>query len=295
MNEQLTRPIETITAEIQFYKRQAGVSILEIGKRLTEAKEQLNHGEWLKWLEEEVDVSASMAQKMMKVAREYANTESIPYLGVTKALALLSIPAEEREEFAEAVNAEALSVRELKEAIRQREAERDTAYQEREAAEQSRLEMERRLGRSERECLTLQGKVHELENRPVETVTVDASDAQIAAAEQRGREQLRQEAEQVRQQAAQTQNQLQAQIASLEREADQQKEKIAALTIAAQEKASGSKTAQTLGEINGRLRAIQEADRRISELMDGLDEMTRRRVMEARRQLLSRMLGEASV
>ena len=39
------RDLGVIEAEILFYKRQAGESILEIGRRLNEAKEQLGHGQ----------------------------------------------------------------------------------------------------------------------------------------------------------------------------------------------------------------------------------------------------------
>ena len=308
MNEQLTRPIETITAEIQFYKQQAGSAFLDIGRRLCEAKAQLDHGQWLKWLKEQADMSVSSAERLMQVSKKYSNSATLRNLSYSKVLALLSVPDEERERFAEEVNAGELSVRELRQAIRdrdavirQREQERDAARREL-SGRQLELKAQKEFSaKLQQDKQAIQAKLEELEQRPPETVTVDATDAQIAAAEQRGREQLqqalgqaKQEAEQVRQQAAQTQNQLQAQIASMKREADQQKEKIDALTIAAQENAGGSKTAQTLGEINGHLRAIQEADRRMRELSVGLDEVTRRRVMEARKQLLNRMLGGVS-
>lgn len=41
------RGIEAITEEIIFYKAVGGQAVLEIGKRLIEAKAQLKHGEWL--------------------------------------------------------------------------------------------------------------------------------------------------------------------------------------------------------------------------------------------------------
>ena len=64
------RPIEIITAEIWAYKSQAGAAILEIGRRLIEAKAQLAHGEWLPWLKEKVEFSEATAQRFMRIARE---------------------------------------------------------------------------------------------------------------------------------------------------------------------------------------------------------------------------------
>ena len=100
MNE-MTRPIEVITSEIKFYSQQAGMSIIEIGKRLHEAKICLPHGEWGNWLKNEVNFSERTAQNFMRIAREYQNPQMIADMGnsATKALLLLSVPAEERESF----------------------------------------------------------------------------------------------------------------------------------------------------------------------------------------------------
>lgn len=122
------RGIETITEEIIFYKNVGGQAVIEIGRRLTEAKAQLKHGEWLPWLREKVEFSETSAQNFMRIAREYGNTHLVGDFGASKALVLLALPASERENFAQEkhlVNGEEKSVsemskRELKEAIRQR-------------------------------------------------------------------------------------------------------------------------------------------------------------------------------
>lgn len=75
-----TRSIEVITAEIWLYKQQAGAAILEIGRRLIEAKAQLSHGDWLPWLEEKVEFSEVTAQRFMRLAREYENPSLVSHL-----------------------------------------------------------------------------------------------------------------------------------------------------------------------------------------------------------------------
>ena len=129
------RDIEVITEEIQFYKAQAGASIVEIGKRLIEAKEKLEHGEWLPWLSEKVNFSESMAQRFMRVAREYANPAPVRDLGLSKALILLEVEEEKREQFLQerhSVNGEEKTVyemsrKELEQAVRERDEAQDRA------------------------------------------------------------------------------------------------------------------------------------------------------------------------
>lgn len=133
-----SRPLELITEEIVFYKRQAGASIIEIGRRLNEAKAQLSHGEWLPWLREKVDLSERSAQNFMRLAREYPNSAVVADLGAAKALALLALPESERAGFAaetHVVNGREKTVAdmtgdELKRAV----AERDEALRQAEAA-----------------------------------------------------------------------------------------------------------------------------------------------------------------
>lgn len=76
MNE-ITRPIEVITQEINFYKLQAGNAIIEIGKRLHEAKLTLPLGAWGAWLQNEVEFSERTAQNFMRIAKEYRNPQLI--------------------------------------------------------------------------------------------------------------------------------------------------------------------------------------------------------------------------
>lgn len=111
--------IRTITQQVQQTALQGAV---EIGKRLVEAKGLVAHGDWGRWLREEVDYSQSTADNFMKIFREYSpalegNSQALGNLSYTKALKLLALPAEEREAFAEEHKVEDMSTRELEKAL----------------------------------------------------------------------------------------------------------------------------------------------------------------------------------
>ena len=127
------RTIEVVTEEAREAKAQITTGFLDLGARLNEAKEMLQHGEWLPWLEREMQFSERTAQKFMALAREYeGNPQLASDLGSEKAFALLALPKEEREEIAAngaTVNgktkaASDLTTRDVKQIVAERKADR---------------------------------------------------------------------------------------------------------------------------------------------------------------------------
>lgn len=144
MNEiQTQRTPDIIGAEIRGLTQQAKTMTLwfgiEIGRRLTEAKEMLEHGQWLAYLKEQTEFSRSSAGRLMTLYKEYgaaqtslfgaeANYPTLNNLSISNALRLLAVPEDEREEFAAEHDVEHMSARELDELIKQRdEAEQRAA------------------------------------------------------------------------------------------------------------------------------------------------------------------------
>lgn len=126
------RDLGIIANEIKYYWRRGQAAVLdcviEIGRRLVEAKGMTKHGGWGEWIESNFEFSHSSANSFMKLYEEYgadqltifgavSESQTFANLPYSKALALLAVPREEREEFAKEVGAEELSTRELKKAI----------------------------------------------------------------------------------------------------------------------------------------------------------------------------------
>lgn len=105
---------------------------IQLGRKLTEAKQLVDHGEWGKWIKDNLPFSQDKATMMMKIYDAYGanqeslfgdvNSETFRNLGISQAFALLSVPENEREEFVKEHDVESMSVRELKKAIEERDA-----------------------------------------------------------------------------------------------------------------------------------------------------------------------------
>ena len=214
------RTVEQIAVEINFYKAQTVQNIIEIGKRLIEAKERLPHGEWADWLRDAVDFSERSARNFMRLATEYGNRQPVADLGYTKMLALLQVPEEDREAFlaeSHLVNGvpktvEEMSKRELEQAIRERDQARKEAAEQKarakreydnymnalvakekadeqlEIAKREASEQKKRADRAQHCVDDLQGQVIELQHRPVEVAVAEVSEEQIAELRQQAEE-----------------------------------------------------------------------------------------------------------
>lgn len=291
MNE-MTRPIEVITQEIQVYKVQAGFALIEIGKCLLEAKQCLPHGAWGEWLKNEVDFSERTAQNFMKIAKEYKNPQLISDIGnsLSKALALTDLSEEEREEFvgeAHEINGEEKTVaemttKELKEVLKELEAERkekeklkkqldlfedeaqkkqdeavDAAYSHGEEQIKRLSELKEQAEAAAREAekkvAELQGEVSELQMQKEQTTLLDATEL----------EKIRMEAEAEAQKKAEAALQKKLDKAKKEAEKAKKEAKEAQAAIEAHEEAQ-KEAEETALALRERLKLVQEeADKKV--------------------------------
>ena len=194
------RAPEVIVAEIWTLNRSQLVNWIETGRKLCELKESVPYGEFGKWVKE-AGYSTTKANNLMRLYTEFGAAQGNLFgtdvedfqtygkLQYSQAVALLDIPSEERAEFMETHNVEAMSVRELQKAIRERdEAKAAAEYSEKKLDELSRAfdESQTALEDEKARTLELNTKIKDLESRPIEVaVQVDEDAVKKAADEAR--------------------------------------------------------------------------------------------------------------
>jgi len=140
MSNEVTRTAAQVAADINAVKSHASAiyraaldvgkrSCIEIGRLLLEAKGLVPHGEWGKWLSENVDYSESTANNLMRCFKEFGDEQIDIFTGVSDAdffsvlnqsqmLEVIALPKEQRRDFVEAHREELergeMSVRDMK-------------------------------------------------------------------------------------------------------------------------------------------------------------------------------------
>ena len=240
------RTIEVITDEILDAKRTGGEAILTIGRCLIEAKDMLPHGEWTNWLVDRVEFSERSAQRLMRLAREWSNPTTLSDLGASKALSLLALPPEEREQFVAENNVIDMSARQLEQAIKERDEAHKAAEQARAeaaTAEQARAKMAEDMGllkarlngaqadrkNAVRDVARLEKELEELKNKPVDVAVETVVDQEaIEKAREEAVAEIKEKLKIARSQRREAQDALAAVQAQLDR--IQKEEKRAAIS-----------------------------------------------------------------
>ena len=209
MNElEIKRTPEVIGAEIRSLTTQARSITLwygiEIGRRLTEAKEMVNHGEWLPFLEQQTEFSQPTASRFMRLYKEYGADQNSLFgaeskyatlnnLSISNALRLLALPEEEREEFAAEHDLENKSTREVEALIKEKTALEQQLKETKEGqalalaeAMAERDSSQAELHTTAEQLKTARERIRQLEERPTEVaVERDEEDIQTGAASAR--------------------------------------------------------------------------------------------------------------
>ena len=116
--------LEQLTLEVKFYLGQTAQNIIEVGKRLTQAKEMVPHGEWQDWLKDNFGLSQESARKFMKIADRFGKSNTSWNLNQSQMFELLALPADETKVFIEAkatagTPVENMTIKTLREEVQQ--------------------------------------------------------------------------------------------------------------------------------------------------------------------------------
>lgn len=232
--------LQQLAVEIITFDRQAKITAvscaIEIGERLLEAKDLVPHGEWGKWLKENVNYSQSTANNLMRLYKEYGNnqgslfttvtnSQAIMNLDVSKALALTVLPPEEREEFVAEHDVEQMSTRDLKEALQEN---RELKQQQQQLQKQLE-EKDRQVKETSAQLDTAITERQKMQEKLSETVNQNAGyekSLQVKIDAAKKLEQEKKAAEEKRRESEQKVQQLQQQIDALKEQKPQMDQQI---------------------------------------------------------------------
>ena len=184
------RTLSVIASEILYIESQVARTALEgaiqIGLKLKEAKEKVEHGQWENWCHENLNYSKSKTEKLMRIASEYGDENSIyaktytcTDLSISKDLSLLQVPEEEVKNFSENNDVESMTVKELNEKIKSLESEKELRAVEVNVITE---EYEKRLTAADEELEHIKNELAELQDSTADPETLADLEAKLEKA-----------------------------------------------------------------------------------------------------------------
>ena len=265
------RSIEIVTAEIHTIRYNVARvfmdGVVQIGRRLEEAKQLVPQGEWLQYLDKELGYKPSTAQNYMRIAREFGDgqvglsgktsSDFFGNLGYSQLLPLLGLPEEEREQLAEEHDLAGMSSREIQALVRERDEAKANADKLESALADKTVEGQALQGKLD----TAQADLAKQKDKAKAQAEAAKANAETAAELQRRLDALEQQANTPRELTEEERAALRDEIAAEQAEAVQEAEARAADALAKLEKVKNPAAHKVnflfgeLGEYWNRLRA----------------------------------------
>lgn len=265
------RSIEIVTAEIQTIRDNVARvfmdGVVQIGRRLEEAKQLVPQGEWLQYLDKELGYKPTTAQNYMRIAREFGDgqvslsgktpSDFFGNLGYSQLLPLLGLPEEEREQLAEEHDLAGMSSREIQALVK----ERDEAKANADKLQKDVGLLKDKLEDADKDLSDYQHRLHDEKQKTKAQAEAAKANAETAAELQRRLDALEQQANTPRELTEEERTALRDEIAAEQAEAVQAAEARAAEALARLEKIKNPAAHKVnflfgeLGEYWNRLRA----------------------------------------
>ncbi len=276
------RSIEIVTAEIHTIRDNVARvfmdGVVQIGRRLEEAKQLVPQGEWLAYLDKELGYKPSTAQNYMRIAREFGDgqvglsgktsSDFFGNLGYSQLLPLLGLPEEEREQLAEEHDLAGMSSREIQALVK----ERDEAKANADKLQKDVGLLKDKLEDADKDLSDYQHKLHDEKQKTKAQAETAKANAETAAELQRKLDALEQQANTPRELTEEERAALRDEIAAEQAKALQAAEARAADALAKLEKVKNPAAHKVnflfgeLGEYWNRLRAaLRELEQSDSE------------------------------
>lgn len=240
------RSIEIVTAEIYTIRDNVARvfmdGVVQIGRRLEEAKQLVPHGEWTDYLDTKLGYKPSTAQNYMRIAREFGDgqvglsgktaSDFFGNLGYSQLLPLLGLPEEEREQLAEEHGLADMSSREIAALVKERDEAKAALEREKKFSDDYGVEARR----ARRLLADVKGKLKSVEQDYQEQKKAAQTNAETAAELQRQLNELAEKANQPRELTDEERAALRAEAAAEQAKAVQAAEARAAEALAKLEK-----------------------------------------------------------
>lgn len=142
------RTLDSLAMEARALRLSINMNMWQLARVFLEAKEQMPHGQFERWVKENADVSLRTAQDMMAAYKRFGGKPQFDGLGQAKTFKLLPLPEGTEEKFIEEHDVSSMTTREVQAAVKQERARAQAEIQRernaRIAAEQRAAEAENR-------------------------------------------------------------------------------------------------------------------------------------------------------